>query len=209
MRDASGNGVAGTYTAANVTLSQSPVCDLRRCALAGTTITAPVALVSNNAAWSFGSGDFTIVAAVRTTAAAGAQRNIVDQQQVGLNYPTFAIWHVDSTLWASCYSANSAGSIASGNVVTNINDGKCHLLVMTRASGIVNVYQDNVQAMTFSFPSSFWASTDNLGVGCAPVQNTTFSSAPLGGQISHVAMFKKALSDARRAQYQRAFQARR
>ena len=204
--DSSGASVNGTYTAANVTLNQAALANGSASILAGTSDTAPVGLVANQAAVQFGAGDFTIVACIKVSAWAAVTRRIISKEQAGAAFPEYALSITSSgNLTFYVNTSNSSGTAVSATSSSTFDDNVAHLVVVERSGSTIKAFVDNVEVISFTFSGTIYSSGQDVGIGCANALSSSFSSSPFGGYLSHVAVIKKAVGATRRSAYYDAF----
>lgn len=199
--DSSGNAVNGTYVAGNVTLNQPALVDGVPCILAGTTTTSLVASIASNAAFTFGSGDFTF-GCVFKRASATVVRTLMAKERIGADYAEFAIQLTSAgKILLAMASANSAGAVVIGTSSASFDDNLTHLVIVERSGATTKVFVDNVEVISVSFAGSIYSSANALGLASSVIANSGFSSQPLGGYLSHAFTIKSAIGATRRAAY--------
>jgi hypothetical protein len=142
----------------------------------GDYLTAPT-----NAAFAFGTGDFTVEGWLNTTSLASEQA-IFDSLQLGGNYTrTTSFVFVVATTGSLRFYTNSAYSSSTSNSVTT---GQWFHFAMVRSNGTIKIYINGVEGLSVVNATNF------SDTGCVIGRYSDTSNAHFNGYISNLRIVK-------------------
>lgn len=200
--DSSPSGLNATVDAAKTTFGSASLID------SGSSInittadaSAPIAAPFLSA-MNFGSGDFTLLAVLKTSNADARQRAIITRGDINSHYANWS-FHLDSGGHIALLLRNSDANVGTEHVASVVaNNNVRHLVVARRTSGTVQLFQDNVEVFSGADSTAMWASPVGVAVGCSNHSaGADTTSRTFLGLIDEVAVFNKAVADARLSNY--------
>jgi hypothetical protein len=148
----------------------------------GTTANTDKLTIANNAAFQFGSGDFTIECWVYLTATPTTACRILDKEAVGQDEFLVAISSATNLIFG--YSTTGSG-ITNVNFTGVFTVGQWTHLVITRSGSTLEVFQNGVSLGTSTLTATIRAGTASLYIGNAYFDERTFP-----GYISNLKIIK-------------------
>ena len=147
--------------------------------------------ISNNTAYNFGTGSFTVETWIRCDAASGANiyQNIVSQSvaansigfTLALSYSGLPVFSINGSGWGP-------------GVTLNLRDGVCHHLAVVRKDSIITFYLDGAPLAGSSVLKTAVSTTNPLTIGGASVLPPN-SSTPFKGLVKEVRLWNVARSN--------------
>lgn len=198
MRDASGNGVNGTYGPAASANFAPLVRRARSCFFINSSGGGLRAEVADHASNSFAGNDFTILVMWQSSPAVTAEAQIISKELVGADFPEFSLRQEATTGKVIFYylTSNSAPGINSITTASAVNNTRPRLIAARRSGTTMNILVDGVIDATGSFSGTIWNSANPATFGCAKQNGGSYAGFS-DSLMSHVAFFNgTALSDA-------------